>query len=387
VASSGLPERGLWRHSFVLADMNEDRIPDIVSPPARIGGEPTLHVWLGDGKGKFDRWKLAFQEDGAASKLAIDYGGVAVGDIDADGHLDVVSASHGYGLVSLLGDGKGTFRIVRKGLPGRDFSAQAVALVDADADGRLDIVTSRDIVDSTAQSTVDKSQVRVYLYRGADGWEFHRDGIVGGFYSNSLHSWDYDGDGKKDVLTASHYVGALTLLWKNEGSRSFSPVSFPEIEIYAYHFATAPGTFGKERAPAFADGYYMYTNAPQVAKATGISVYAFRNGAWTRHRVWRKKEGKSLQYGLAFADLDGDGLDDVLFPDTAQRRLRVFFQESDGGFREMAESEEPVLDSFGQCVRVADLDGDGRLDVVVSKTVSSTAREDRGGWSIFLNKR
>ena len=34
-----------------------------------------------------------------------------------------------------------------------------------------------------------------------------------------------------------------------------------------------------------------------------------------------------------------------------------------------------------------DLDGDGRLDVVLSKTVVSYRPEDRGGWSVYLNRR
>ena len=48
VSGSGLPDRGLWRASFVVADMNGDRIPDIVAPPSRLG-DARLKVWIGDG--------------------------------------------------------------------------------------------------------------------------------------------------------------------------------------------------------------------------------------------------------------------------------------------------------------------------------------------------
>ena len=387
VSPTGLPTGGMWRASFVLADMNGDGRLDIVATSPRIG-DGTPHIWLGDGKGSFSEWPLTFSENGNPSQLTIAYGGVAAGDIDGDGKMDFACATHGSGLVALLGDGKGGFRIVRKGLPGQDFSAQAIVLLDADGDGKLDIVASRDREKERKEGDqVDTAQVRVYLYRGADGWKLKEEGLVGGFYSNSLTAWDYDADGRKDVLTGSHYVGALTLLWKNVGDGTFSPIPFNAVEIFAYHFATAPGTFGKDRAPAFADAFLMNTREPEVARATGITIYALENGSWVRHRVWREKSGRTQQYALAMGDLDGDGLDDVLFADTVQNRLRIFFQQPDGNFVEMAEKEEPILDSPGQCIRLADLDGDGRLDVVVSKTVTSMSPNAKGGWSVYLNRK
>jgi hypothetical protein len=210
---------------------------------------------------------------------------------------------------------------------------------------------------------------------------------VGGAISNSLHAWDYDGDGKKDVLTGSHQFGALALLWKNRGDGTFSWVTFPELEAYALHVATVPGTFGPRRLPAIADGFHLATtNLPKNIRTAGITVYSFENGAWKRHRVWRKKEGQSFLYALAMGDLDRDGLDDVAFADTEERRLRIFFQRPDGSFHEMPKPQEPALDSPGQCIRIGDLDRDGRPDIVLAKTVSSSSADDPGGWEVFLNK-
>jgi hypothetical protein len=383
VASTGLPSSGLWRASFIVRDFNGDGILDIIAPPSRLG-DAKLHIWIGDGKGGFSALPVQFVEDGQPDPaFSIDYGAVAVGDIDGDGNLDIVTASHSAGLVSLFGDGKGTFRVLRTGLPKRDYSAQAIALADADGDGKLDIIAS---ADSVAGRSDAPDAVRVYLYKG-NRWRYKEDGIEGGFYSNCLHAWDFDKDGKADILTASHFIGALTLLWKNLGDGRFEPVRFPALEIYSYHFATVPGTFGRQRAAAFADAYQMITNDPQEARATGISMYSYENGNWTRHRVWRKKNGQSTQYALAVGDLDGDGLDDVVFADSELNRLRVFFQKPDGTFSEMAEQEEPVLDSVGQWIELADVNRDGRLDIILSKTVASYRVGDQGGWNVYLNRR
>jgi FG-GAP-like repeat len=383
VSASGLPDGGMWRASFVLADVNQDGILDVVAPAPRLGGA-TPNIWLGRGTGAFSEWPLTFMEDGVPSTtFGIGYGAVATGDIDGDGKVDLVTASHGFGLSSLFGDGRGGFRVLQKGLPNKEFSSQAITLLDVDGDGKLDIVASRDILVQDHASP--GPNVRVYLYRGAQGWEFKKDALVRGIISNSLHSWDFDGDGRKDLLTGSHQFATVPLLWRNEGG-AFAPVKFGEMEVYAFHLATVPGTFGPRRIPAFADAFHLFTKEPTASRATGINIYSFEGGAWKRNRVWRQKEGKSSQYALAMGDLDGDGLDDVAFADTEEKRLRIFFQGPDGSFEEMSVKDEPVLDSPGQCIRIGDLDRDGRADIVLSKTISSTSPTDPGGWDVYLNK-
>jgi hypothetical protein len=384
VANTGLPDQGLWRASFVMADMNGDGILDIVSPASRLGGDGKPHIWLGDGKGHFTAWPLTFLEDGKAiADPGVGYGGIAAGDIDGDGKADFVTASHGAGIISFFGDGKGTFVVSRKGLPQRDFSSQAVALVDIDGDGKLDIVASRDVLDNSANGA-DLNQVRTYLYRSPRAWEFRSNSLPGAAYSYSLNTWDFDKDGRVDLLIGSHVFAAQTMVWRNAGKGEFTPIAFTQLESYAFHFATRPGTFGRDRRPAFADAYDKFLQQPLLS-AVGINVYSLSKGAWEIHRVFRKKGGNMFMYALGMGDLDGDGLDDVVFPDSDTKRIRIFLQTSAGAFREIPESQEPILSSQAQCVRLADVNGDGKLDIVVSKTIPSTSPTDTGGWSVYLN--
>ena len=255
--------------------------------------------------------------------------------------------------------------------------------MDVNGDGKLDIVASRDVLDNSANEA-DLNQVRTYLYRSPRSWEFRSNSLPGAAYSYSMNPWDYDKDGRVDLLIGSHVYAAQTMLWKNGGQGEFAPIAFEELETYAFHFATRPGTFGRDHQPAFADAYSKFMQEP-LLNAAGINVYSLSNGAWQVHRVFRKKSANMFMYALAMGDLDGDGLDDIVFPDSEAKKLRIFLQTAAGEFREIPEAQEPALNSQAQCVRLADVNGDGKLDIVISKTIPSTSPTDPGGWSVLIN--
>jgi VCBS repeat protein len=138
----GLPRQGQWRDGFAIGDMNEDGHLDLVfGPPRKSLGGPV--IFLGDGTGKWTRWK-----DVHFAPRPYDYGTAAVADLNGDGHMDIVFGVHLHGLIALLGDGKGNFSDDSKGLefaqPGHGagfaFSSRAIAIADWDGDGRPDIV-------------------------------------------------------------------------------------------------------------------------------------------------------------------------------------------------------------------------------------------------------
>jgi len=161
---------------------------------------------------------------------------------------------------------------------------------------------------------------------------------------------------------------------------------FEPFDGFSYHLVTAPGTFGKNRDAAFADLYRKGMGGAKPAVASGISVDSFHKGTWSLHRVWVKRSSQAAIFAVAMGDLDGDGLDDVVFPDTEEHKIRVFFQQPDGSFVEADASEEPALPSTASCVRVVDLNGDRKSDIVVEMTTASSRPDERGGWAVYLNR-
>jgi hypothetical protein len=133
------------------------------------------------------------------------------------------------------------------------------------------------------------------------------------------------------------------------------------------------------------DTYSKFMQEP-LSSAVGVNVYSVRNGAWTVHRILRKKGANTFLYAVAMGDLNGDGLDDIVFPDSDSKKVRIFLQSADGQFKEIPAAQEPAIDSPAQCVRIADINGDGRPDLIVAKTVASSSPTDPGGWSVYLNR-
>jgi hypothetical protein len=383
-AGQGLPTKGQWRQNIAVADIDGDGIPDIVTGAPRISTS-TFHVFLGDGHGAFKEQPVQFIDEHGkpVTNLRLAYGGVAVADFDGDGKMDVATASHGDSVAVFLNRGEGRFQVVR-GLP-PSYSSQAIAAFDVNGDGHPDIVASRDMMNAALRRKEGKDyhQVRVFLNDGKGHFTSDDDAIRGACFSFNIFPIDVTGSGKRDLLTGCRGLGGWGLTWKNDGKGKFDNELFEIIEQAAYHFAVAPGSFGPSHSTAFAD---LYQKVAGGLTAEGLNVYFKDSSGWHKVVVWRKKGTSSRVTAVAMGDLNGDGLDDVVAPDRDSNKLRIFLQTKEGTFEEEPESAEPALDSYAVDIRLADLNGDGRLDIVLAKSVFSERPRDPGGVEVLLNE-
>lgn len=174
-----------------LGDLNEDGDLDAVVGAVPVGGDPNLEILLGNGAGRF----LHHAEMNNGSANAIYAEALDLGDMNGDGHLDVVSNT--FTAISVLpGNGNGTFdQAIVSGLGAG--TGETVRVRDFDGDGVLDVVTA------TWSGDADDAESIIHLNLGnGDGtleW-------VQSFEIDANHphgdAADLNGDGLQDLAIA-----------------------------------------------------------------------------------------------------------------------------------------------------------------------------------------
>jgi hypothetical protein len=141
--ATSLPVTGNSPSGIVIGDFNGDGNLDIATTNS---ADNTVSILLNQNCSSAPAVACIFAAAPISPAVGANPSGIATGDLNADGFLDlVVTNATGNSVSVLLGDGTGAFHaVVPQGQP--DFtteaSPQGVVLGDFNEDGRLDIVTS-----------------------------------------------------------------------------------------------------------------------------------------------------------------------------------------------------------------------------------------------------
>lgn len=366
---AGLPQRGQWRNGFAVADMDGDGKLDIAFGPARKSRRPPV-VFRGDGAGTWTVW-----QDARFPSLPFDYGDADAGDLNGDGKMDLVLASHLRGIVAMLGDGKGGFTEWSKGieftLPGTKdappaFTSRAIELADWNRDGRLDVIALGEgpqLTIAGKRSGVESGSRGITVYtNGGDGSWTKRTQRGSGSFGNTLAVADVNGDGLQDVVAGSERRGFRGILNLGQPDGSWREVAIAELRPDALSRAVAVADFDGDGKKDLAIGY---VSSELGVDRRGVDVLLQRDGAWDR-RTLLADESRDGINAVTPGDLDGDGRIDLVAVDETGA-LHVFRGDGRGGFsREPLAQPANAEPCAGYGLKTAKVTGRPADDVVAS---------------------
>lgn len=305
---------------------------------------------------RFDRVLLL--EDSAATSA-----NASIGDLDADGHLDIVLVKgRHWPLVDLIlkGDGAGGFAPAQPvgETADRSYSGE---LVDIDADGDLDIVISND----------DPDPKIVHMNDGTG--RFTRGSTFGRPEWSTRHVSvaDLNGDGQPDIAVANRTgdSSGSNYVCFNHGMGRFDEECTP--------FSSESST---TVTPADIDGDGDLDLIVPHRDGGQSHIYLNDGSGGFEERIAFGPPDATIRKALA-ADLDGDGRLDLVTIDEQAGAAR-YMRQGDGSFAPAVPLEQPGLTPYA--LAIADLNEDGRSDIIVGHVEARPVAwfgDGRGGFT------
>jgi len=319
----GLPSAGQWRHGFVVVDFDGDGHLDVVHGPARKAAERTPQIYLGDGAGQFTR-----SERFTFPKVPLDYGDVAVADLDRDGALDLAVASHFTGIAVLLRRGDSFEAMDLSGIAElAGFSSRAIEAVDWNGDGWTDLFAASDGPRpfEALQADVRSRRGIVVLLGSERGFSARVPVSDVPGHGDSLAIGELDLAPGLEILAASNVAFSQYVLYRDAGRG---------LELTALPGAPAERVV---RAVAIADGLALLGGLAKGARGLEgtLDAVSLRDARGTR--LFQGEPLRAVS-AIGAGDLDADHKLDVLFGDEDGTLHRL---EADRGGFDLLEALAP----------------------------------------------
>ncbi len=271
-----------------------------------------------------------------------------IADLQNDGDLDLVVAGVGAQRVAWLrNDGGGVFTLVSlSSFSGSTVDdAMDVHIADLNGDGYPDVIAA----------LLDEHAVDIYMATGPGGFAPSQRIADRTFFAQAVHAADLDGDGDIDIVSGSQMDSKLAWYENLGGSAIFGPDQFINKSA-AFISALAV-------ADMDGDGDLDVLSISQMDQK--LALYENLGGLeFAPQRIL--DQSPILPRNLVAVDLDNDG--DVDLAVIGRDVLKIFLNDGIGNL-----SSSIAFSGFDDArgIRAADLDGDGLPDLIVTSWFDS----------------
>lgn len=252
-------------------------------------------------------------------------GGVALGDINNDGLLDIYLSSNLEGNKLYLNQGDFKFKDITSeaGVKGNRAWSTGVVMVDINGDNYLDIY-----VCNSGDIAGDNKKNELFINQG-DGTfseEAEKYGLADQGYSTHAVFFDYDKDGDLDVYLLNNSYQAI-------------------------------GSFNK-----------MQNERPVRDAVGGDKLFKNENGKFFDVSEEAGIFGSIIGFGLGVSvgDVNQDSWPDIFISNDFFERDYLYLNNQDGTFTESLEQSMRSISASSMGADLADINGDGLLDIFVS---------------------
>ncbi len=350
--------------SVAIGDLNGDSKPDLVTANNANGPDISILRNISTSSSISFATKVEFP-------IASNSTSVALGDLDGDGKLDIISANPSNNSVSVLRNTSsgGTINFATK----VDFSGNSdcvnVTIGDINGDGKPDLV----IVNKTGSSSISvlRNTSSVGIISFATKVDF-----ATGANPQAAAIGDFDGDGKPDIAVANDGSGTVSVLRNTSSTSTISFATKVDFTTDVNPFSVAIGDIdGDGKLDLAVANYGFASGGNNVSVLRNTSSIGTINFA-TRINYTTGTNPTSVSLG----DINGDGKPDLAVTNRGLNTVSILHNKSDSGLISFSPKVDKTTGSNPYSVCIGDLDGDGKPDLAVANS-NSTANSV----SIFKN--